>query len=232
MRVPVMLATLALVPVLATGQHLNVDVDGPANQLRITPPRLLRPCDLGLLVAQVGHALKLPVGFENTRECPLTFRGPAEGAVEDLSGKSPRDVFDYLVTFYPEFSWKDIDDVIVVRPKAAWDDPRDVLNFRTASFASTDKPLDDAVHRLLRAVMPSAFVPHDDLADPERPINRRVTIVFRGGTMLEALNAIVRSREDLDWQLGYYAGPGHADLQLGTSDSAAGLIGAGVAFPK
>ena len=31
------LAMLALVPVLATGQHMNVDVDAPVNQLRITP---------------------------------------------------------------------------------------------------------------------------------------------------------------------------------------------------
>ncbi len=225
MRTCLALAILALVPTRAAAQRVNLDAPVDT-RFRITPLRLLRPCDLGFVVAQIGHALKVPVGFESTPDCPLTFHGgPGPGSdTEDLAGKSPREAFDYLMTVYPEFSWKDMDGVIVVRPKAAWDDPNDVLHYPTASFQSADQPLDDALHALLRAVSPSAFSPHDDLANPDRPINRRVTVLFRGGTMLDALNTVVRSCADLDWQLGYYAGPGHADLLFGTSDYRTGVV--------
>jgi hypothetical protein len=92
---------------------------------------------LGALVAQIGRALRVPVGFENTRDCELTRRGkpgPDAECTEGLSGKSARQAFDYLMTFRPGCSWRELDGVIVVRPEAAWDDPRNVLNFSAAEF--------------------------------------------------------------------------------------------------
>jgi len=125
-----------------------------------------------------------------------------------------------------------MDGVIVVRPADAWNDPQNVLNFPTAAFEATDQRLDDVVHTLLQAVTPKAFAPHEDLADPDRPINRRVTVMFRGGTMLDGVNAVARTRTGVYWQLGYSSAPGWATIEFGTlAVQVGGIILAPVAVP-
>jgi hypothetical protein len=229
------LITLTIVPPIATQKPFNLDLP-VTREFRIADPKLLRPCDVGAVVAQVGHALNVPVGFENTRDCGLTLRGYPDSnsqSIEDLRGMSPRQAFDYLMTFMPAFSWKEIDGVIVVRPKAEWDDPRNVLNFPTVAFDVTDQPLNDVFRIVLEAVTPKAFVTHVHLIDPERPINRRMTVSFRGGTMLEALNAVAQARTGLDWQLAYRSGLGRATIAFGTLNVPGGsLIEAPVAAPS
>jgi hypothetical protein len=234
------LIVFAIVSTLRAEGRLNLDAP-IRGACRITDPRLMPPCDVGALVAQIGHALNVPVGFENTPDCPLVGRpgslglrgnpGPDSEGVEDLTGMSPRQAFDYLMTFMPGFSWKEMEGVIVVRPKAAWNDARNVLSLPTAAFETTDQRLNDVLHTLIDALPPEAFLPHEDVPKPERPIDRRVTVVFRGGTMLEALNAVARARTDVDWKLAY-AGPGWADLEFGTGGSSAGVVMVPVAVPK
>lgn len=233
-RILLALIVLALVPTLKAEHPLKLDAP-IRGEFRITNPRLLRPCDSGAVVAQIGHTLNVAVGFENTPDCWLTLRGypgsNADGS-EDLRGMSPRQAFDYLMTFMPAFSWRAMDGAIVVRPKTAWNDPRNVLNLPTAAFETTNQRLDDVVHTLLEAVTPKAFVPHEDLPKPERPIDRRVTVVFRGGTMLEAVNAVARARTDVYWQLAYSSVPGQATIEFGTLDVPGGsIILAPVAVP-
>jgi hypothetical protein len=141
------------------------------------------------------------------------------------------------MTFMPEFSWKEVDGTIVVRPKTAWEDARNVLNLPTAAFEATVQPLDDVLHMLLNAVTPKVFLPHTDVANPERPINRPVTVAFRGGTMLDALNAVIRLRPGLDWQLGYVSGRPFADILIctthygGKAHVESGHVGAPIAIP-
>jgi len=234
MRIPLLLVTsLTVSPVVSTQQTLSLDTPSTA-QIRITDPLLLRRCDLGALVAQIGHAVGVPVGFENTRDCPLGLRGnPDRNAVsiKDLSGLSIRQAFDYLITAMPDFSWRAMQGVIVVRPTTAWQDPSNVLNVRTAAFQATNTPFHDVVHTLLRAT-PEAFLPHRDVPHPERPIDRPLSMVFPGGTLLQALNAIVRARGDVDWKLAYAAVPGWADLEFGTTGSGGGVVMAPVAIRR
>jgi hypothetical protein len=224
-----------IVPSIAAEKRLNLDTPA-TGQFRIADPRLLHPCDLGAVVAQIGHALTVPVGFENTRDCGLTLRGYPDSnsqGTEDLRGMSVRQAFDYLMTFMPAFSWREMNRVIVVRPKVEWDDPRNVLNFPTAAFAVTDQPLNDVLRTLLEAVTPTAFVTPVHLIDPEAPINRRVIMSFRGGTMVDALNAVARTRTGLDWQLAYRSGPGRATIAFGALGVRGGsLIQAPVAVPE
>jgi hypothetical protein len=168
LRALVALIVLVFLSTLRAEDRLNLDAP-IRRETRITDPRILRPCDLGAIVAQIGHPLNVPVGFENNRDCGMTLRGDPgtfTDGTEDLKGRSPRQAFDYLMTFMPAFSWKEMDGAIVVRPKTAWDDPRNVLNLPTAAFKATDQPLDDVLHTLLNAVTPNVFLPHTDLANP------------------------------------------------------------------
>jgi len=81
----------------------------------------------------------------------------------------------------------------------------------------------------LRAVTPVAFLAHEDVGQP-RPINRPITVVFRGGTLLEAVNAIVRAHPSVEWQLGY--GSGRATLALSALGLKGGVVMAPVAIPE
>jgi hypothetical protein len=227
------LLVLTFIATIETEQPLKLDVP-VATQLQITDPRLLRPCDLGLVVPQVGRGLNAPVGFENGRDCWLTLQGkpgPNREHTEDLSGMSPRQALDHLIEFMPAFSWKEFDGVIAVRPRSAWSDPRNVLNLPTAPFEARNARLDDALHTMLDCVRPRASVPHEDIPRPERAIDRPVTVRFRGGTLLEAVNEIARARTGVYWQLAYDSLPGRATIEFGTFDSD-GIIMAPVAFPQ
>jgi hypothetical protein len=55
-------------------------------------------------------------------------------------------------------------------------------------------------------------------------------MTFRGGTMLDALNAVARARGDVDWKLGYAAGPLLAELEFGTRGTQ--VVRAPVAIPQ
>jgi hypothetical protein len=228
------LAVCALAPTIRDEQRLNLAVP-VTGELRITDPRLLQPCDVGFVVAQIGGAFNVPVGFENRRDCWLSRRGKpgleTEGT-EDLIGMSARQALDHLMTFMPAYSWRELGGVIVARPKSAWDDPQNVLNFPTAAFETTNQPLRDVLHTLLDGVRPKALVPHRDVPlRTDRPIDQPVTVVFRGGTMLEAVNEIARARTGVYWQLAYDSIPGRATIEFGTFDFS-GIVLASVGVPQ
>jgi hypothetical protein len=233
MRIAVLCLAVCVLGPIRGEQSLSLDLP-ITKELRITNPRLLRPCDVGLVVPQIGGAINVPVGFENNRECWLTLRGKPgfdSAHTEDVGGMSARQVLDHLMTFMPEHSWRELSGVIVVRPKSAWNDPRNVLNSRTASFEATNQPLDDVLHTLLNAVRPKVLVPHQDVPRTERPIDRPVTVAFRGGTMLEAVNEIARTRAGVHWQLAYDSIPGRATIEFGTFDFS-GFVMAPIVIPQ
>ena len=211
----------------------QVGFDTPVGELQITDPRQLSACDLPALAMQLGWQLHLTVGRETSRDCRLSILAAPSVAATPLKNISPRQAFDHLMTLMPGFSWKEIDGAIVVRPEAAWSDPRDVLNLPIAAVRADNDRLEDAVDALLGAVTPNASVPHgDNVALRRALIDRRVTFHFRGGTLLEALNAISRTAPDMNWQLGYRNAPDWAGLQLATPDFLRGSLEARVALPK
>ncbi len=202
------------------------------NDLIITDPATLRPCALGALVPQIGSQAGIPVGFEHTDDCvlgPWIGVRPGERRNRSLGTMSAREAFDYLMTLMPAFSWRDINGVVVVRPKAAWDDPRNVLNVPTKPFSVTNQRIGDVLHTVLRNVDSNALYPHRDVPKGGRPIDRPVTVDFAGGALLEALNAVVQADGELEWQLGYAGGP--PVLALGTLHFGGGIVMAPVALP-
>jgi hypothetical protein len=196
-------------------------------EFRIVSPRILDPCKLGIAVEELGLQAHMLVGFQSAPDCFPGSRlreGLPVEALEQLSTRegdflevlkemSTRQAFDHLMTLMPMYSWKEMDGVIVVRPKAAWDNPEDLLNLPTRPFETTNEPLDDVLHILLQAVTPSVFSPHRDARRPQASFYRPVAVAFPGGTMLEAVNAVVRARPAAFWEMGY-TGRGHATIIL------------------
>jgi hypothetical protein len=189
---------------------------------------------MGVVVGQIARGLRVPAGFENARDCPLSPRGEAgtDGHSKDINGLSIRQALDELMTFMPGFSWREVEGVLVVRPNSEWENRQNVLSLPTSAFSRTGQPIGEILHTVLEATLPRASVSHVDVPRPERPIDRPITLVFAGGTMLEALNALSRAHGNVDWQIGYAAGPNRATIQFGAFDFNGGTIAAPVALPE
>jgi hypothetical protein len=199
----------------------------------ITDLGRLSPCAVGAVIVQVARQGSVLAGFESTPDCWLSPRfDPFDPEVngQALPGMSAREAFDQLMTLMPMYSWKDMDGVVVVRPKGSWDDPADVLNFPAKRFNAMNQRIDDVLHTLLARVVPVAFYPHEDVPKAGRPIDRLVSVEFPGGSMLDALNAVVRAGGELEWQLGYTGGL--ATIAVTTFDWRGGSVMAPVALPE
>jgi hypothetical protein len=194
---------LALAPVLHGQSPSKLD-DSIQAELLITDPSVLRPCQVGALVAQIGRQARVPVGLEQPPDCPPGPWMPPGDHTRSLGTISAHEAFDRVVMMMmPMYSWKDMDGVVVFRPAVAWDDPRNVLNLQTKDFKATNRNIDDLLHLLLRSVQPAVFYPHMDVPRSGRLVDRLASVEFPGGTMLEAVNALVRAGGELEWQLGY-----------------------------
>ena len=167
------------------------------------------------------------VGFEQTPECWLRGRKrTADATGVTLTGMSARQALDRLMALMPEYSWREMDGVAVVRPAAKWEDPADVLNFPASAFSLTGDA-NDALHEALQAVTPPVFFPH---VDDQQSIEGPVPFVFPGGTLLDALNAIVRAHRGAGWQLGYQGNRGTIRLDTFVFDS--GAVMAPILLPR
>jgi hypothetical protein len=230
----IIVALLAIPLALNLGAERRLNLDAPTSvQIRVTHPSVLERCNWIVMIPQIGSALDIPVGIENSRDCWLLWRGKSAAGPEqtlDLTGMSIRQAFERLMTSMPGFSWRELNGVIVVRPNTAWTDPRNVLNLPTAAFETRDQPLDNAIHAVLNSVTPKLFVPQERVPRPEGPIDQRISVSFRGGTMLEAINEIARARGKVYWQFGYDSVPNQALIEFGILD-AASLVLTYVAVP-
>jgi hypothetical protein len=117
------------------------------------------------------------------------------------------------------YSWKTVNGVVVVRPGAAWTNPDDFLNQTVQAFVATDESVDEILHTALRVATPSLLIPHEDLPRVGKLVSHSMTVEFSGGTVLDALNAILRAHGSAEWEVGYTGN--HAMVVLST-----------LAFPK
>jgi hypothetical protein len=89
------------------------------------------------------------------------------------------------------YEWRNMDGVIVWRTPAQWRDPDDVLNRSIGAIELTDVTVDEA---LTAVCMPPRSFPR------QKPLpSARFSLRFRGGTLLEAINAVVRAYGDFTW---------------------------------
>lgn len=211
--------TLALVALLlcaspaADGQPGALDT--PVPSLRAAALKDAVPCDLWRTVEHVSRFAGVLVGFEHVAACaPRGWGRRPEADAVVLDGLTPRQMFDLIVAARPDYAWREIDGVVVLRPVTAWQDGANVLASAVAAFAVASRPPHYLLHDVYQAAKPSLFQPHDDpRPSPERQhsgpaaaIDGPVDLGFAGGTLLQALNAVAR-RTGTRWELGYWGHP-------------------------
>lgn len=199
-------------------------------EFRISKPERLHPCLFHVPVDQIARKVHLLLGFENTTDCWLSKRSlELSDNGEVVTGKTPRQLLDHLVALVPGFRWQDMDDVVVVRPSRAWDDPKNPLNLPARPFNAVDAHMNDLLHLALSAATPSLMFPHVDRSGSEGSLDRRVSIAFSGGTIIDALNAVVRADNDSEWQFGYIES--RATVEVSALALSGGSVMAPVALP-
>jgi hypothetical protein len=164
------------------------------------PPRTPADCSLGKAVHELAQNMHIRVGFESLPGC---LPGPRQAARTDAMpplAASARASLDRLLATAPEFSWKSVGDVFVIRPTAAWTDADDPLNFSTMPFSLNEVDVDSALQAIIQHVEPTIYLPN--------VVTRRragsLTLAFSGGTFVEALSALVASggldRWEVTWR--------------------------------
>jgi len=181
-----------------------------ADEVQVVSPSALNRCEFATSLDQLARRVNVLIGFQQTSDCWLNGRqrGPGRDA-KRLTGLTLRAALDAIVSEMPGFSWRMVDSVVVIRPQSAWDDPRDLLNGPMGAFTVTGGSMEDALHTLLSASVPSLRDEHPQNhghVNHQSGVDNSVSVSFSGGSVLDALNAVVRAHGDLQWQLGYTHG--------------------------
>ncbi|HYV96078.1 MAG TPA: hypothetical protein VE967_01335 [Gemmatimonadaceae bacterium] len=155
-------------------------------------PASLPACGIDTVLVALARTAHVATGFEYADDCRDRFL-PVD-VTYDLSGRTAvttREALDQLVALVPDYAWKDMDGVAVVRSRKAWADSSNALNARMAAFRFADTTLSETMAALLR-------LPARD----SRLDTQHFTLAFNGGTVTEALNALVRARGHVGWKAG------------------------------
>lgn len=197
----------------AREQQIALDTSVPS--VRAAALKDGAPCGLWRTVEHISRFARVPVGFEHTSSCaPQGWGRRPEADAAVLDGLTPRQMFDQLVAARPDYAWKEIDGVVVLRPVTAWRDTANVLGRSVAPLAVTNRHPHDLLHDVFQAARPSLFQPHEDSrlspeahsSGPPAAIDRHVNLTFAGGTLLQTLNAVTRTT-GARWELGYWGHP-------------------------
>ena len=159
----------------------------------------LTATEIGALAA----AAHVPMGFESVGADPAPLNIQA-------SGRSLRVVLDAIVAADPRYEWRDDNGVAVLRPTTAWTDTEDFLHRSAAAIRFDDVGVSDAL-QLVIALFGEDLHPsqRNTLADP-----KRFNLDVPPGTVIEALNAIVRAHGALAWGIEPF--PPQAAIAPGT----------------
>ena len=187
----------------AVPAHGASQLDQKLGVLRVPNP--LPPCGIETAVTQLAQRVGLPLGFERASDCMNNIRPSLKvtEASDRLRSVTVRDALNHLVALAPGYAWKDMNGVAVVRSIRAWDDPSDPLNLHVPSFGLPGATFQSALSVVLvmREVPGRPWVTRSRTQDSDRA-NFPFAMTFPGGTMLDALNAIVRAHGRAAWNLG------------------------------
>jgi hypothetical protein len=161
-----------------------VGTDGSGKPLVV---KTLTAVEIGALAG----AARVPMGFEAALP-----NSPRSWKIE-ASGRRLREVLDAIVAEDPRYEWREDNGVVVVRPAAAWTEREDVLYRAIGAIRFDDIGVAEALR--LAAEMfgsePETFQ-RDDMGDA-----KRFNVDLPPGTILEALNGLVRAHGGLTWGL-------------------------------
>ncbi len=140
---------------------------------------------------KVGMTADVSVGFEQASSPTAAMDGPRQS----LLGLSARQIFDALVTRNPQYQWREMNGVAVVRPATAWADAKDVLNRQVPPAQWTSVTVEQAT-----ALM-TILVGAGHGVRVLRGVGNTFSVRFDGGTVLELLNTIAADNGHLVWRV-------------------------------
>ena len=200
-RRPAMFAAAAILslPATAAAQTALDRVVGPgARNEIIQAHEPFRSDGVLMLLPQIARATGVPMGFEVVKGGDLVNDGRAVpdameiDASHPLTGLPLRAALDLLVSLDPRYEWREMRDVIVVRPVEAWADARHVLH-RLVSIDTDEFSLESALSYGTSLIDPPlAPSPLSSRSNRRFPLRLRVTV-------LEALNGLARGYGPLIW---------------------------------
>ena len=163
-------------------------------------------CAMFELFDQIARTANIPLGFENVPGCGFGRRTIVRDDKRSiLAASTPREALDEVAALNHNFRWQEIDGMIIVRPADAWEDSANLLNLPARAFQMMNVDADDALYRVLDAATPRVtYVRSRKQAPGSRATP--VSVDFSGGSLLRALNAVVRAKGDAEWRVGYSSG--------------------------
>ena len=140
-------------------------------------------------IGALGAAAGVPMGFE------AAVLGESYPVKVDASGKPLRAVLDAIVAADLRYEWRDEGGVVVLRPAAAWTDRNHPLHRSVGAIRFDDIGASDAL-QIVVALFGQDLHPSQRNSLRE---TKRFNLDVPPGTVLEALNAIVRVHGALAW---------------------------------
>jgi hypothetical protein len=197
------------------------------------------------LLALIARSARVAIGFEEVAGGSMPFDGnlakiPSSDRT-DIIGLTVGEALDALVAADPRYRWHEQDGVFVIRPVEAWADPVDFLHRGFAGFRLVDGTASDAAREIYErfgvAMMfgEGGVIGNSSAANTD--VRKLMTFEVPAGSILDALNSIVRTHGGIGWVVRYARGPAemkNSCIQFVTFDSRFTGIGAapcdGVAF--
>jgi hypothetical protein len=171
-------------------------------------------CDVPAAVAGLAKKLEFVAGIEYLAgDCQEAWRNEKRSNdAEPLAGLTVEAALNKLVELDPRYRWVESEGVIVVRPLAAWGDPKNWLNQSIGPFVVDDQDLVGALSEV------ACHIP--DRPFPERPCHRsdneirirtelgarRFSVNLAAASIIGALNAIVSTHGAMWWEARDRAG--------------------------
>jgi hypothetical protein len=209
----------------AMARTSKLDAELPGS-LSIDAAQNMNPCAAGMIFDQVSRAAGVPLVFENLRGCYPGPRSALRPSVQSGQTKSARQLLNELTTLVPQFAWREMNGIVVVRPRDAWESSADPLNQAIGSLDFRESSLENVVEAIVNSTTSLRVLPQSRLIPPPAWSTRPLTMRFQGGTVLEALITLASTQGDLTWQLGY-SGQTGGILAIDSLES----LGAGIVVP-
>jgi hypothetical protein len=201
-----------------------------AGEFRVTESNTLDDCSMLELFDQIARQAKIAIGFESVPGCWFGPRSVVPNGGRALDARTPREAFNQVAALTGAFAWREIDGVVVIRPVAAWQEAG-FLSLRVDAFRLVNVSLEDALCHALDVTTPRLRCPRTRRSLPERQFEVPMSVDFAGGTLLAALNAIVRAKGGAEWLVGYTNGAAAILIgALGRLDSSATAFVAPIAW--
>lgn len=203
-----LLAALFLLPAIPAAAQTPSALD------RVLPPEARIYCHA--LVPNCAFRVLDRVGVQAGFEDPAPLKDADKRELAkwiDCGGMTVRQVLDKAVELDPFFEWREIDGIVILRPRTAWSDSNDALNRPMPSpFVLSDVDMTATVDILAHGAETWQWPPRGKL----------ISVSLERATFMEVLNAVVRAHGRASWSL-YFSQAERPMLEITRGPSVAGV---------